>query len=231
MQNTTMVKEIIDDIEFELMQGIAASDDASHGVSVLRQYQNRLRGEVFASSAALNRDVLARLLRFNDMLITLLQEMNVALQSLRRDLRQVAQAKGKMPPPDVPYEISAPLVFPAGSRERKTSEIENVIRDDVLHLDLHARLTQLPIIGRLIGPLQIFLHRPALFYAHLLADRQAPINRIFGNWILDLDEREAQDNVQIAHLNARVAALESRLDEITKKIDRAECVIGNESRH
>lgn len=233
MQNTTIVKEIIDDIEFELIQGIATRDDTSQGISVLRQYQNRLRGEAFASSAALNRDALARLLRFNDLLITLLQEMNMTLQGLRRTLHQVAQARSKTFHLDVPaYEASPETpALPIVPSKRKTSEIENAIRDDALRLDLRARLTQLPVIGRLIGPLQIFLHRPALFYVRLLADRQSPINRIFGNWILDLSEREVQHNVQIAHLNARVAALESRLNEITQKIDRAEFVVGNENRH
>jgi len=103
------------------------------------------------------------------------------------------------------------------SSERDTTEIEKVMRAETIRVDIQARLTRLPIVGRLIGALQIFWHRPALFYVRLLADRQAEVNRILGDWILYLDER---DREQIARLEAQGLALQARLKETSQSKDQ-----------
>jgi len=204
------VNDIIDDIEFELMQSVLPRDDIGQGILALKQYQNKLRSKVVAHATSTNRDAFTQLFRFNDMLITLLQELAEEIHALRRDLRQFAYAQmtKHVGAPSSKDDTLIPSDVPI---EREVHEIRKAIRDDAIWIDLQARLVDLPIIGRLIGPLQIFFHRPGLFYTRLLADRQAPINRTFGNWILDLDEIQKRHNAQIAQLNARVADLESRL--------------------
>lgn len=196
------VEDILDDIEFELIQGTILSDELSQSVQALRQYQNKLRSELFATPRKLDREAVARLFQVNDMLLTVLQEMATALEASRRVQHRPATQCSS-----VSFDTVA---LNALMLARDPHQIERVMREDAIHVDLQVRLRRLPFIGRLIERAQIFFHRPALFYTHLLADRQASVNRTLGDWVLSLHEHQVRQATEMEQLRARLATLEAR---------------------
>lgn len=208
--------EILNEIEFELMQGAVSRDDLSRGVQAIKQFQNKLRAEVFQSAEpGINRPIMSKLFQLNDMLITLLQEMAATQQALQRDTRRVSQWARRE---ETQSSLGLLSQWDALSSERETTEIEKVMRAETIHVDIQARLTRWPMVGRFIGALQIFWHRPALFYVRLLAERQAEVNRILGDWILYLNER---DREQAARWEVQVLALQARLKETRQPKDQS----------
>lgn len=203
-------QDVLDDIEFELMQGAVAHDDLGQAVQSVKQYQNKLRGELFASGK-LDRNTLAKLLQINDMLLTLLQEMSAVIHSTRQDIRRIASA------PRLVERVAADMVELNHQVESGgTDDLAQAMREETIHVSMQARLAHLPVIGRVIGPLQIFFQRPALYYVQLFADRQAPVNRTFGDWILKLNDWHQHDGMEIARLNQRIAELEARIQSDSK---------------
>jgi len=194
-------QDILSDIEFELAQGAVLSDELSQAVQAVRQYQNKLRGELFGTSQKLDRQAVARLFQVNDMLITVLQEMATTWHAAQLDQRRRAK-------PDLTTESAASMALDSG---RDPRELERVMHPDAIRVDLHARLLQVPLIGWLIGRIQVFLHRPALYYTTLFADRQVVVNRTLGDWTLALHEQQALHAAELARLHTRIAALETRL--------------------
>lgn len=208
--------DVLDEIEFELMQEAVSRDDLSRSVQAIRQFQNKVRAEVFQSDERVtNRLTISKLFQLNDMLITILQEMAASQQALQRDMRRESKWAPRQEPPVSP---GVQTQWHMLSNERETTEIEKAMRAETIQVDMQARLTHLPIVGRFIGALQIFWHRPALFYVRLLADRQADVNRILGDWILYLNER---DREQAAQWEQQVLAMQTRMIETSQPKDQS----------
>ena len=61
--------------------------------------------------------------------------------------------------------------------------------------------------------LRLMLHDLVLFYLRQLAQKQVAVNQTYGEWVLHLIEMSEHQQDHIDLLNARVAALETRLAE------------------
>jgi len=211
-------KEVLQDIEFELIQGAISRDELGQGIHVARQYQNKLRSEAFQSSLGM-REVLSRLFQLNDMLITLLQETTTALQSLRLELRQSARLAHAAPPTataattasDCNLPPAVAMSLPAGWDEGATgplpTEIEDAMQAETLLIELNLRSTDRPIIGGLLRRLRATFHHLVLFYVNLLARKQMEVNQTYGEWILRLVQQQQQQQEQIEWLSAQVTIL------------------------
>ena len=68
--------DVLDDIEFELLQGSVSRDDLGAGIRAARQFHNKLRGELLdpRRQPSSLRDAISRQAQLNDMLLLLLQQ-------------------------------------------------------------------------------------------------------------------------------------------------------------
>ena len=226
------VNDILEDIEFEIAQGIIAQEDLRHAIEAVKQYQNSTRTQTFKSLKATNpyREILSRQYRINDMLTSLLQETALALQSMQNEVEKLrGLPPGILQPVEVEAVTAAPIEPPKVPKEplevekvvtvdpldadleiRPPDEVEYAMQPDTIRVDLQTRPFKLPVIGWLLTKLKIFYQRPALFYTTLFSERQAPVNRIFGDRILYLESLVQAQQRQIAALKAQVVALQGQ---------------------
>jgi hypothetical protein len=95
---------------------------------------------------------------------------------------------------------------------QSSTEIEEVMRPEALHIELDVRSTRMPIIGGLLKRLRIALHSLTLFYTNRLASKQEEVNRIYGDWILHLSQLLQYQQEQIESLRNQVIELQVRLE-------------------
>jgi len=230
MKDLLTANDVLSDIEFELVQGAVSQDDLGQSIQVVRQYQNKVRGEVLQAlrQAGGSRKVVTRLFQINEMLITLSQETAAAVQSLRVDLRKVARMSQVASPAATTASISATGEDVDASVEtdvaalgqmaedldwQPPAEVVGAMRAKTLLIEMGVQPAGIPIIGGLVQRLRIALHNLALFYVRRLARRQTEINQTYGDWILRLIPMCRYQQKQIDLLGARVASLEARLAE------------------
>jgi len=203
-------RDVLSDIEFELIQSAVSHDDLGQAIQAVRRYQNQAREEILETAHPKSRSPIARLLQINDMLIVLVQELAAAVQSLRLDLRRMGLAPHETAVDLSPLDrdiLSAP---PAPEMAEQTVEIENVMRREVLGIGMEARPVAIPLVGRLLQRLRIAVHGLALFYTNILAERQTVVNQTYGEVIIQLLQLSAAQQRQIETLDARIASLETR---------------------
>jgi hypothetical protein len=220
----TTVQDILNDIEFEIAQGMISKEALGPALESVRQFQNRLRSETF-KAIRLNdpyREVVSRQFQTIDMLLALLQEMALRIQTLQAALENLHHFPSTPPktsttdsqtvgapqsnPPISPRLLSDQTSANAsGAKLRSQDEILQAIRPETISVSLQARRIRWPIIGRLLTRLRIFYQRPALYYTSLLSERQAPVNRILGDRILYLEALLKDQQEQIQALKALAA--------------------------
>jgi hypothetical protein len=228
MVQSVNVQDILQDIDFEIAQGVILQDGLGQGVEAVKQYQNNIRVETFDKLKLTDpyREILSRQFQINDMLITLLQETARTIQSMQHGLQNLNQVpvrptQGPGPghawqPDETGKEVgevdtwSSEFVDSAPS----TEEIENAMQPEAIQMDLQMRTINIPVIGWLVTRLRIFLHRPALFYTQIFSHKQAPVNRTLGDWILRLNNLIQIQNEQVGALHAYIAELEARIQKL-----------------
>jgi hypothetical protein len=225
MARSLVVEDILNDVEFEIAQGVITTGGLGEGVQAVRQYQNKLRAETFKSMKVTDpdRELISRQFQVNDMLINLLQETVLTLEAIRVEVKKLRGLPERVAPGSdrIGLEIPGTARTPAEDQgtlqesppSDSSEEIESAMRPEAIEIDLQARPINLPIIGWLLTRLRIFYQRPALFYTRLFANRQGPINRVYGDRILNLEARLRMQQQQIQELNARLSAGHSNLAE------------------
>ncbi len=223
MSGGITAESVLNDIEFELIQGTLGSDPLSEVVEDVQRFQNKRRAQLFASkhSESLPTEELNTFFQINDMLLGLCREMIADLQSMRLALRRSYALSprptvGQAPPSSsnaAPTDLeersadSPPSLWIPGRAVRKVSEIRSAMQADSLDLHLQIGHSGLPLVGRLLNRLRTYLHTHGILYARVLAGKQAPINRTYGDWLLYLGEVSQQQQEEIALLRAELAAL------------------------
>ena len=218
MTQSPIIKNILSEIEFEIAQGIVSHEDLGPCIEAVKQFQNKIRTKTFKSLKITDkhREILSRQFQTIDMLISLLQETALVLQSMQHDIKQLRQ----LPPitsqfsdaifPKVPQELQ-----PVSHEElaislekpleiKPSDEIENAIKPEAIQVDLQARPIRWPVIGRLLTKLKIWYQRPALFYTQIFASRQAPVNQVLGDRILYLESFIQAQQGQIEALKSQL---------------------------
>lgn len=228
MAQSVNVQDILQDIDFEIAQGVILQDGLGQGVEAVKQYQNNIRVETFDKLKLTDpyREILGRQFQINDMLITLLQETAKTIQSMQhglKNLNQVPIRPTRGPGPGYTWQPDgtgkgmgdvdtwgSELVDSAPS----TEEIESAMQPEAIQMDLQMRTINIPVIGWLVTRLRIFLHRPALFYTQIFSHKQAPVNRTLGDWILRLNDLIQIQNEQVGALHTHIAELEARIQKL-----------------
>lgn len=235
MKQAMTSEDIIKSIEFELAQSAISQTDLGEGVSAVRQYQNKTRAEIFESDKLLKntRALVNRQSQINDMHLTLLQEMAMALRAMELDVRRLGQvgprpkeASRVMAPPiqlpshDTPLEPLPPArdVPPPGDEPSldqgvfgwSDEKIDLAMRPNALTIKMDVRPSTTPLIGGLLRRVRTALHDLTLFYVHQLAQKQTGINQTYGDRLIQLSRQVEDQQQQIEELMAQVTALQTR---------------------
>jgi hypothetical protein len=223
MTQQLTAEHVLQDIEFELVQGAITRDDLGQGIQAVRQYQNKLRSEVFQPGQDMPqlREVTARQFQLNDMLITLLQETAAATQEMQLKTRRLADWQpALLPPPTASAALmpstgavtsSPTAVFPIPEPlpGRDESELFQAM-NETLHVKLEMQPSNLPLLGSWLQRFKAEMHSLVLFYVRKVAERQTAVNRTFATWSLYFNTLHQQQQQEIRQLQARLAALEGR---------------------
>ncbi len=231
MSDGLSAHDILSDIEFELLQGSISQNELGESIKAVKQHANKLRGEIFDPARPLvdSRELISRQFQINDMLVTLLQEMAMALQAVQLDIQRIRQSMKTAPSRLSESVLSSPRnktdgtvsVAPAAQSDVDDAafwwppaEVENAMRPEAIYPGLAVRGVRVPLVGGILMRARIALHNLALFYTQRLAGRQAEVNRTYGDWILHLDELQQRQQQQLKLISAQLAALQARMMEM-----------------
>jgi len=229
--------DVLNDIEFELLQGAITRDDLGQGIQTVRQYQNEMRTDILDERKDSEPLAIARRqFQVNDMLLTLLAETDAKVRSLQSELRRAAFIEQHQGTPDRPalvetqpayirradglpdiaaddYDFEAPVVSGGYSRAEgaRLDELEAAMDPDSLALEMDVRPSHIPLFGAFLTRLRIALHSLTLFYAGKLAVKQSDANRVYGEWILHEAEIQRRQRLEIESLQAQVAELRRQI--------------------
>jgi len=158
------------------------------------------------------------------MLLALLQENDSRWQSLKAEMGQwerIQMGLGGVPDVNRQAELVSPPTSEVAVNETKEvgykfvpesietqnaedplilSELKETLNEDRLNLELDIRSSSIPVVGGIINRLRLALHHLVLFYVGRLIERQAPINRIHGDWIRRLYHANQNQQQRIAYL-------------------------------
>jgi hypothetical protein len=223
MINRITGKDVLSDIQFELLQGSIAQNDLGKSITRVKRYQHKIHDELIQQSKEPEihwPETVSRLLQVNDMLLTLLQETASSLQAMRLEIAQLARLTTTSP--DSTFQknpsIQTAVTPSVSSHEWHTpsdlmSEIEESMSSDALDVELETQPSFIPVVGSLLSRFRVMLHNLVLFYIGKLAKKQAQVNLAYGNWILDAAQGQQEQQLQIDHLNAQVASLQAQLSQ------------------
>ncbi len=217
--------EVLNDIEFELIQSSVSHDDLGTGIQAVRQYQNSIRADVMDAPEGQRpsvTDFAGRQLQFNDLTLSLFQESSARLQALQLELRRASFLKQHANPTtnedgvwlDSAADDAIAAAIPVswlgitattGNEASLPARIEEAMSADALKVPLDMRPVHIPLIGGLLTRLRAALHSLSLFYINRLARRQAEVNQVFGEQLLRLMEVNQVQAAEIARLRAEVA--------------------------
>ena len=221
-------QDVLSDIEFEVAQSAVSRDDLGQGIQAVRQFQAKMRAEIFdAKAGALDqRQIISRQFQILEMQTTLLQETAAAIRSLQLDVRRVSQtlarrsailatASGNTTGSESAVadqaEGSIDDAFPLEFTPEKTEQVEQAMQRSALEVKVDARAVKIPLIGGLLQRLRTALHSLAWFYAQQVGQRQAPINQLYGEQLLHLMHLANAQQQQLAQMDAHIVRLQARL--------------------
>lgn len=169
--------DVLDDIEFELLQGSVSRDDLGAGIQAARQFHNKLRGELLdpRRQPASLRDAISRQAQLNDMLLLLLQQTAAELTATQQQLRALGKASvGSIEA----LQAAQPLI--SAPAPPLPADVRRALDHPVVYIELDARPSRIPVMGPLITRLRIALHRIALHYVRLYAGKQNSLNVLYS---------------------------------------------------
>lgn len=228
MKRFLNAETVIDDIEFELLQGAITRDELGHSIRLVKKHLDELRTATFDPEARLDRDeTIARLLQLNDMLLTLLQEFAKDNQAIRLELRKLSELTLDGLPTEQAARDQRTFVDMWKTSELDPylegwppQELEDAIESETLLPEMVLQPPRIPIIGGFLNRFRIALHNVAIFYVARLAERQGKVNATYGTWIERLVRHSHEQQEKIRVLTERVEALQGQLSS-SNGVDKA----------
>ena len=208
---------VVREIEFELAQGMVTRRDLRLAIHAVKEFQAKVRSEIFTGVHAQPdmRDVASRVFQVNEMLLTLLQEMAAATDAAQQEAKHASRVLHNVLSVDA-IDATAQVESLAQQVDLSpdspsSAELVEALRDENMNLKLDVRPVKAPIVGGLLKRIRIGLHRVALYYVQQLAKKQRAINRIHGDWTLDLIRLSQRQQAEIEALQLALASIRSRL--------------------
>lgn len=218
MKTTPQANDVLRDIEFELLQGIVSREKLGQGIRALRNHQSLLRRTLLEPTASVPdaRDLATRQLQLNDMLITLLQEMVTATESLEEKIKRFNRWPSAVPVAEIEAEIpAAQLTVQAQNLPARSGEtLSSTTTPDRLAVDMVLAPVPIPLIGGVIRRLQKLLHGIVLFYVRRLAEKQGAVNSVHAAWLSAQERTIRSQAAEIEQLKQMVVTLQTRLSRL-----------------
>ncbi|MCS6827518.1 MAG: hypothetical protein NZ553_12965 [Caldilinea sp.] len=238
MKRPVTVADILNSVEFELLQHSLMQDDVSEGIQRLRTYQARARVELFGQAKSPSfEDVVNAQFNANEMMTTLIQVMNERLEALRQEVRQAAYLKQHAsstldsqpnwePLSNQPldlneaqiyaFEFALPASTEMSDRANALKALAESIQDASTDVEIEVRQSQLPIIGGLLHRIRRALHELVLFYTNKVVRRQAQVNDAYNvvlQELVALNRAQAQEIAQLRWHLQRLTAPGAQNDQ------------------
>lgn len=235
MKQKITAQDILNDIEFEIAQGMLSKQSFGPALEAVRQFQNRLRIQAFKSIKINHpqREIISKQFQTVDMLLVIVQEMALRIQALQNSLENLAPEHadklsiGQPSKTSLDNERLNPAFdtgFPSGGTPggaasqtaRSPEEVLQAMRPETISVPLQVRPIRWPMLGGLLTRLRILYQRPAVHYTALLSERQAPVNRALGDRILYLEALLQEQNQRIIALEKSLLETRQALSERSK---------------
>lgn len=212
MKQPMTVADILDSVEFELMQHTLLQDDVADGIQRLRTYQTNARSELLGDGK--NPSISSAIdVQFNTnaMLLTLLQVIDQRIESLQQDFRRAAFAQQHMSPTSgiqhsdstqageaqssrqgrdvAATPVSLPVAHGATNFDEallSTDAISEFIADEPALLEMDVRQSHTPLLGSVLNRVRREFHELVLFYVNKVVRQQAEVNRVYGSMLQEL---------------------------------------------
>lgn len=215
MKRLPSVHSMVKDIEFEILLGTIPQRDLRNALLAVRAQHSKFRSGVIENLRDVRlREAFNKVFQAQEMLLVLLQEMSVIIGSLQAELPQIASLMEH--PRAIDSAIGLPSIEKASSEEFSLqspidpAELTKLMEPVSLRLDLEVRPTKLPVIGKLIQSIKIALHHLVLFYVNRLGARQAQVNKVHSEQILELYQLVMDQQEQIKAMAASINDLRAR---------------------
>ncbi len=214
MSATFTAQDVLDDIEFELLQGAISHNDLGRGVVAIKQHQAKLRAELLQPGQTMPdlREALGRQFQLNDMLLTLLQETAVALQDTNYKLEKSIRRHPTAPPP-APTASPSEVMATDAAIWRDTRPLEETVAVN-LNVSPDLQPPNTPIVGQFLQRLRHAAHMLVIFYVNKLAQRQKHINHTLSDWLLYQDSLHRYQAEEQARLRQQLAEIQQRLTQL-----------------
>jgi hypothetical protein len=246
MKRPITVADILNSVEFELIQHALLQDDVSESIQRLKTYQARTRVELFGQGKSPTfEEVVSAQFNANEMMATLIQVMNQRLEALWQEVRQAAYLKQHAPltsdslsegaslserasfssrwpgPSDAQFETLDVFAQHVSNVDDKISTLGTLvdsIRHASLPLEMEVRHNSVPLVGGLLNRVRGALHELVLFYVNKVVRRQTEVNESYS---VVLQELVALNQVQAQEI-AQLRWLLQRLTTAKESSDTAQ---------
>jgi len=233
MGSKLTIQHVIDDIQFELIQGSIRQDEMGDAIQLVWKHHNQLRTRLLASLKGEARDVVAQQFQLNDMTLTILQEMANELRAVRHEQRQMHEwfQQRDLPIPtsrngdassladstpglsDLQTEVKKEPAWDGNDAPpafiNNPADVYSAMARSALNVPIHTRPVSIPVIGSLLQKVRSTFHSLVIYYINRLAQRQGDVNQTYGNHILELMQESA-------HLRREIAAIRNQLNSSTQ---------------
>jgi len=232
MKRPLTVADILNSVEFELMQHTLLQDDVGDGIQRLRAYLANIRSEVLGDGKSPSVNAAIDLqLNTAAMLLTLLQVIDQRFAALQQDFRRAAFAQQHTSPASGAAQtesaqvdndqsshpwrnVAAALSLPAAhtamdfdDAARSTDALNEFITDEPPLLEMDVRQSQTPLLGGVINRARRELHELVLFYVNKVVRQQADVNRTYGSLLQELIAANQAQAQEVQELRRQVLQL------------------------
>ena len=167
--STTTAADVLNDIEFELLQGTVERNELGQGIQATRQFQNEIRATTLQSAASAKlevSDLVGRQFQINDMILSLFQATDMKLSGLQSELHRAAylklhESRDEVDVGDQSATLNAYDVDDLSLQSQNWTtgyvddgadgDLAEVIDEDVLTVSMHVRPVRIPLVGWLLS--------------------------------------------------------------------------------
>lgn len=220
-------KDIIEEIEFELAQGIIGKFGPGRSIGQVREFTRKTRDTILDKYKIHGnlRDIIRKQFQLTEMLLKLLEESAASFQSLQLNFEQHCRSVGLSSddlPPSGNGIRSIPKNTDGNSLKKRYFFLS---QKEILKINpAHYLKPEVPIsrrrsvwLTRIVNFLKMLYHRPAYFYAGQLAKKQETVNQIFGDWLIKLNANNQNIFEKLENISGRLSRLEKEMGITPKR--------------
>ena len=221
MEDILKSEDILEEIQFELAQGIIGKYSPGRSIHQVRTFSNQARDEIldtFKMDGG-RRAVIRKQFQITEMLLKSLEELATSFQAMQLNFEKHYRAT----PPGSPNPRTAatgtnPIPKSTDDTPIKKKyfflnqlEILKTIPAHHLKVEVPVSRRKSPWSTKVVNALKMFYHRPAYFYTSRLGEKQEAANQIFGDWLIKI-------NTNNQHIFSEMGNIADRLNRLEKII-------------